>query len=70
MMDLSGWETAATAITSSPFLIALSFKELEQRVLNVIKLADDPELTVNKNFEPKNLDNFFSKRSLNNCGKI
>jgi len=46
---------AATVITSSPFLIALSFNLGDVRVENATKFAEEPELTVNKHLTFKNL---------------
>ena len=50
---------AATVATSSPSLICLSPSVGEQRVLNAIKLAEEPELTVIRCLTPKNLESFF-----------
>ena len=48
---------AATVITSSPFCIALSFNFEEVKVEKAIKLADEPEFTVIKDFTFKNSAN-------------
>jgi hypothetical protein len=52
---------AATLITSSPLLIALSPNLGEVKVAKATKLADDPELTVIRDLIPINSDNAFSK---------
>ena len=54
---------AATVITSSPGLIALSLSLGEVRVEKAIKFAEDPELTVINCLIPINFASFFSLAS-------
>ena len=56
---------AATVITSSPFLIALSPNFGEVSVLNATKFADEPEFVVIKFFTFRKFESFFSNFSLN-----
>ena len=51
---------AATAITSSPFFIALSFNFGEVKVEKAIKFAEEPELTVSKHLTSRKFANFSS----------
>ena len=56
---------AATVITSSNGLIALSFNFGDVRVEKAIKFAEEPELAVINCLIPIKFESFFSKALLN-----